>query len=88
VEELIQQKCTPGGTRRNWASYGHLIGDITEDQKALLCDPQTSGGLLVAVDDNYISEFLELAKSQGFDLNPIGKLKERINNNEPYISVK
>ncbi|RUT73110.1 selenide, water dikinase SelD [Ancylomarina longa] len=88
VEELIQQKCTPGGTRRNWASYGHLIGDITEDQKALLCDPQTSGGLLVAVDDNHINKFLELAKSQGFHLNPIGKLVKRNTEDEAYINIK
>ncbi|WP_461636576.1 selenide, water dikinase SelD [Labilibaculum euxinus] len=88
VEELIKQGCTPGGTRRNWASYGHLIGAISEDQKSLLCDPQTSGGLLVAVDDNHINEFVALAKSEGFDLNPIGKMIERTNTDEPYISVK
>lgn len=88
VEELIQQKCTPGGTRRNWASYGHLIGEITEDQKSLLCDPQTSGGLLVAVDNNHIDEFIALAKSEGFDLNPVGKMIERKNSEGPYISVK
>jgi selenide,water dikinase len=88
VEKLIAQKCTPGGTRRNWASYGHLIGDITDDQKALLCDPQTSGGLLVAVEDENIASFIEVAKNEGFDLNPIGKLVERKIENEPYISVK
>jgi selenide,water dikinase len=88
VEKLIAQKCTPGGTRRNWASYGHLIGDITDDQKALLCDPQTSGGLLVAVEDENIASFIEVAKNEGFDLNPIGKLVERKTENEPYISVK
>ena len=88
VEELIQQKCTPGGTRRNWASYGHLIGEITEDQKSLLCDPQTSGGLLVAVDNNHIDDFIALAKSEGFDLNPVGKMIERENSEGPYISVK
>ena len=88
VEELIQQKCTPGGTRRNWASYGHLIGEITEDQKSLLCDPQTSGGLLVAVDNNHIDDFIALAKSEGFDLNPVGKMIERKNSEGPYISVK
>lgn len=88
VEELIQQKCTPGGTRRNWASYGHLIGEITEDQKALLCDPQTSGGLLVAVDNNRIEDFLIVAKAEGFDLKPIGKLIERTESHQAYISVK
>jgi len=88
VEDLIQKGSTPGGTRRNWASYGHLVGNITEDQKALLCDPQTSGGLLVAVNNDNISDFVELAKSEGFDLNPIGKLTERKGDNGPYISVK
>ncbi|MDE5420382.1 selenide, water dikinase SelD [Labilibaculum sp. DW002] len=88
VEELIQQKCTPGGTRRNWASYGHLVGEITELQKSLLCDPQTSGGLLVAIDNNHIDDFIALAKSEGFDLNPVGKMIERKNSEGPYISVK
>ncbi|MGQ1911094.1 selenide, water dikinase SelD [Marinifilum sp. RC60d5] len=88
VEKLIQQGSTPGGTKRNWASYGHLIGKITENQKALLCDPQTSGGLLVAVDNNKTEEFVTLAKKEGFDLSPIGKLVERKNDNEAYISVK
>lgn len=88
VEELIQQGCTPGGTRRNWASYGHLIGDITEAQKGLLCDPQTSGGLLVAVDNDHIEEFVALAKSEGFDLNPIGKLLPRTAKETAYINVK
>lgn len=88
VEELIQQKCTPGGTRRNWASYGHLIGEITEDQKSLLCDPQTSGGLLVAVENNRISDFLEIASNEGFDLKPIGKLVERTECNSVYITIE
>ena len=49
VEEYIRKGSVPGGTRRNWAAYGDRIGGITEEQKALLCDPQTSGGLLFAV---------------------------------------
>jgi len=88
VEELIQQKCTPGGTRRNWASYGHFIGEITEDQKSLLCDPQTSGGLLVAVDNNHIEEFLQVAKGEGFQLNPIGELVNRDSKDQAYISIQ
>ena len=46
----LEQACSPGGTRRNWDSYGGQIGSLSDDQRALLCDPQTSGGLLVAVD--------------------------------------
>ncbi len=50
VESYIARNCIPGGTYRNWKSYGDKIGEITENQKLLLADPQTSGGLLIAVD--------------------------------------
>src|SRR5688500_20200287 len=44
LEEYIQQKSMPGGTLRNWESYGSKISFITEYQKAILADQQTSGG--------------------------------------------
>ncbi len=88
VEALIEQQCTPGGTRRNWDSYGHLIGNISEEQKALLCDPQTSGGLLVAVENNYCKDFEKTAMEQGFNLKPIGNLCERTDKDAPYINVQ
>ena len=50
IDHYIDQKCIPGGTNRNWESYGEKIGDLTDYQKAILADPQTSGGLLIAVD--------------------------------------
>ena len=52
----IDQKCVPGGTQRNWDSYGDKIAIITEYQKAILADPQTSGGLLIAVDAKAAAE--------------------------------
>lgn len=88
VEELIQQKCMPGGTTRNWNSYGCKIGEITDDQRALLCDPQTSGGLLVAVENDHIDEFLALATQEGFNLSPIGRLIDRKDDSAPYINIK
>jgi selenide,water dikinase len=45
----IAKGCFPGGTTRNWNSYGHKVGSLTDYQKYVLADPQTSGGLLVAV---------------------------------------
>ncbi len=45
-----EKNCIPGGTYRNWKSYGNRVQDITEYQKLILADPQTSGGLLIAVD--------------------------------------
>jgi selenide, water dikinase len=52
----IDNKSIPGGTLRNWDSYGDKIGTITDYQKAILADPQTSGGLLVAVAPAAIEE--------------------------------
>lgn len=57
VDHYLAEGCIPGGTLRNFDSYGHKIGALTEDQKHLLCDPQTSGGLLVAVSPEGEAEF-------------------------------
>jgi selenide,water dikinase len=46
----IDQKSVPGGTYRNWDSYGEKIIGADKYKQAILADPQTSGGLLVAVD--------------------------------------
>jgi selenide,water dikinase len=46
-------------------------------QKLLLCDPQTSGGLLVAVTPEGEAEFLAVAEELGLTLAPIGQLHER-----------
>ncbi len=50
VESYIARNCIPGGTYRNWKSYGDKMGEMNEIQKLILADPQTSGGLLIAVD--------------------------------------
>jgi selenide,water dikinase len=50
--ELAQQGFVTGASHRNWASYGHevrLPEGCSEWQRHLLTDPQTSGGLLIAV---------------------------------------
>ncbi|MBD3748029.1 MAG: selenide, water dikinase SelD [Sphingobacteriales bacterium] len=65
IDEYLDQKSIPGGTHRNWASYGHKIGDITERQKHILADPQTSGGLLVAVEPEFATTFEALLKENG-----------------------
>ncbi|MBI9034871.1 MAG: selenide, water dikinase SelD [Bacteroidales bacterium] len=87
VAELIELGSTPGGTQRNWNSYGDKIGAISDFQKALLCDPQTSGGLLVAVQNEHIDAFLTVSESEGFSLNPIGKLVERDHEDQVYVSI-
>ncbi len=75
VEAYIAQGCVPGGTGRNFASYGHLMGEMPDEVRDLLCDPQTSGGLLLAVTPEAESEVLAAASQHGITLNAIGELR-------------
>ena len=77
VKDYIAQGCVPGGTGRNFDSYGYKVGALTEEQKAILCDPQTSGGLLVAVESNSVQVVIEIAKDEGIDLYEVGELKPK-----------
>ena len=70
VEEYRQMGCVPGGGKRNFDSYGQHVSMLTEQQQQILCDPQTSGGLLVAVMPDVIDAFLDIAP----DAYEIGKL--------------
>ncbi|WP_289993543.1 selenide, water dikinase SelD [Photorhabdus laumondii] len=77
VESYIAKGCVPGGTGRNFDSYGHLIGEMTELQRKLLCDPQTSGGLLLAVLPEAMDEVKAIARCHGIELTAIGELSEQ-----------
>ena len=69
VRELLAQGCVTGASGRNWASYGsEVLTDrgIGADDQALLSDPQTSGGLLVACSANVAGQVLEIFRTQGF----------------------
>ncbi|QHT68132.1 selenide, water dikinase SelD [Rhodocytophaga rosea] len=86
LDEYIAQKCIPGGTHRNWDSYGHKIGNISDHQKFVLADPQTSGGLLIAVEEGKQAEFEKWLQTQNFSLQSFGYLKE-IQEGEKIISI-
>ncbi|EYU14322.1 selenide, water dikinase SelD [Photorhabdus aegyptia] len=77
VESYIEKGCVPGGTGRNFDSYGHLVGEMTELQRKLLCDPQTSGGLLLAVLPEAMDEVKAIARCHGIELTAIGELSEQ-----------
>ncbi|MBF6990530.1 selenide, water dikinase SelD [Cupriavidus sp. IK-TO18] len=77
VVDYIGQGCVPGGTQRNFDSYGHRITPLTEAQCAVLCDPQTSGGLLVAVELAGEAEFAAECQRLGLSLTPIGEMVAR-----------
>jgi selenide,water dikinase len=76
IKEYVDQKCVPGGTNRNWDSYGEKIAALTDYQKAILADPQTSGGLLIAVDKNAIEEVKNILVQHDLEkfCTPIGKM--------------
>lgn len=74
VFEYIAQQCIPGGTTRNWNSYGHKIKLVDERQKLVLADPQTSGGLLVAVLPQHADKFEKLLTQHNCSAQPFGKL--------------
>jgi selenide,water dikinase len=78
-KNYVDKNCVPGGTGRNWESYVEKIGPITEYQKSILADPQTSGGLLIAVDPKAVPDLKELMHLSSLDefMDPIGKFVAR-----------
>jgi selenide,water dikinase len=69
VERLATAGCVTGASARNWLAYGQdvALGDgITEVQRALLTDPQTSGGLLVACEPAAVDEVIRVFRAEGF----------------------
>jgi len=87
VEEYLALGCSPGGARRNFDSYGHKLGSMSDLHKQILCDPQTSGGLLVAVDPNGEEEFLTVATELGLKLNAIGELSAKTDRSAVSVTL-
>ncbi|RMF29078.1 MAG: selenide, water dikinase SelD [Bacteroidetes bacterium] len=76
LDQYLAQGCIPGGTHRNWDSYGRHIAPLDDYRRHLLCDPQTSGGLLVAVEPGHEAAFEAEARSLGLQLQPFGQMTE------------
>jgi selenide,water dikinase len=69
VVELAREGFVTGASRRNWLSYGTevtLAPGTTDAERALLTDPQTSGGLLVACAADAADDVLAIFRSEGF----------------------
>ena len=73
VKKYRAMECVPGGSHRNFESYGHKISAMTREQQEILCDAQTSGGLLCVVRNNAVDDFLAITKSSGLDIKAIGE---------------
>jgi selenide,water dikinase len=77
LQQYLAQNCIPGGTLRNWESYGRNIHLKDDSYKSILCDPQTSGGLLIAVEPEAVSEVIQCLKEFNIDAVPFGKLVKK-----------
>ena len=86
VPAYIAQGCVPGGTGRNFASYGHKVAALDDYQKALLCDPQTSGGLLIAVAPDAAETLEAVLRSADVPVHCIGRLQARTDG--PWVRLR
>ena len=77
IHHYLAENCVPGGTNRNWTSYGDKIADITDQQRNILCDPQTSGGLLVAVSPEEITAFKQYVAQVDHPIFQLGEVTEQ-----------
>jgi len=88
-KNYINAQCVPGGTIRNWDSYGNKIAfdKIVNEEyaKAILADPQTSGGLLIAVDPKSVNEVRDLLAAHLLYAEPVGAI---ISKQDKVVFVK
>jgi selenide,water dikinase len=70
VRTLATQGFVTGASGRNWAGYGTdvtLPAAFAPEDRALLTDPQTSGGLLVSCAPSALDEVLAVFRRHGFE---------------------
>ncbi|NOZ45991.1 MAG: selenide, water dikinase SelD [Chlorobi bacterium] len=79
LEKYIEQKSYPGGTLTNWKSYGKNVLLKNESYKTIVCDPQTSGGLLIAVEPNATKQVEQLLKKNNLYATSFGKMVKKQN---------
>ena len=77
IDAYIVQGCIPGGTHRNWDSYGDQIHLANDYQKLVLADPQTSGGLPIAVEEMALQEVSNLLQTHVIGVESFGRLVEK-----------
>ena len=66
---LAEAGLATGAGARNWGSYGEAVtlpDGLPGWRRALLCDPQTSGGLLIAVAAEHAAALLRALHAAGF----------------------
>jgi len=89
VRQYLAQRIVPDATYRNWNGYGDKISFAPDvnvmEAFSLLPDPQTNGGLLIAVSPNSVNEVTALLKEHGLFATSIGQIIPR---SEKIINVE
>jgi selenide,water dikinase len=68
LKPYLDQYAIPAITYRNWNSYGEKINEVGVDALHIGCDPQTSGGLLIAIQPSFEKKLLEIFRQ--FNISP------------------
>ncbi len=80
TRELLGQGAVPGGTQRNLQGVADSVrwqADVTEEEQLLLCDAQTSGGLLISVPSHKTDELVSQLRAAGVPIAAvIGEITE------------
>jgi selenide,water dikinase len=77
--ELLDQGVAPGGTHRNRQSVADAVSwhpDLTEREQLLLCDAQTSGGLMISVASDQTEALLSELQASGVSGAVLGEITE------------
>ena len=80
VFTYIKEGAIPGGTNRNWKSYGSKIHLENPDWYSLVADPQTSGGLLIAVEPGFKEQMESILSENNLYSRQIGKFVDGAEN--------
>ena len=75
--EYMREGAIPGGTFRNWSSFSDKLILPDQELRNILCDPQTSGGLLISVDENYSEVVEALLKGENLISHSFGYLTDK-----------
>ncbi len=80
VRELVERGIVPGGTRTNFDTVGqqtHWHPEVSDEEKLLLCDAQTSGGLLLSVPEERVEQLVRELESRDIFAAVIGTVAEQ-----------
>lgn len=74
IKHYLDLGCIPGGSKRNFESYGHQLAALTANQQSIICDPQTSGGLLITVSQSVKSTVRAILEKKQLTFAEIGEI--------------